>query len=68
MPFEQFKGFDAKYHPSRANECKFPEELSPRELSTAICIVQEFLARRVCYFIEYKDFSDVREVRRLLKT
>ena len=23
---------------------------------------------RVCYFIEYKDFSDVREVRRLLKT
>ena len=45
MPFKQFKGFDAKYYPSRANECKFPEALSPSELSTAICIVQEFLAR-----------------------
>ena len=45
MPLEKFKGFDAKYHPSRVNECKFPEELFPRELSTATCIVQEFLAR-----------------------
>ena len=45
MLLKQFKGFNAKYHPSHANECKFPEELFPRELSTAICIVQEFLAR-----------------------
>ena len=46
MPFEQFKGqFYAECRPSRVNECKFPEELFPRELSTAICIVQEFLAR-----------------------
>ena len=45
MPFEQFKGFDAKYHPSCVNDCKFPEELFPRELSTAICVVQESLTR-----------------------
>ena len=45
MPFKQFKGFDAKYHPSRTNKCKFPEDLFSRELSTANCIVQEFLAR-----------------------
>ena len=39
----------SKYHPSHVNECKFPEELSPGELSTTtvttICIVQKFLAR-----------------------
>ena len=39
----------SKYHLSHVNECKFPEELSPGELSTAtvttICIVQKFLAR-----------------------
>ena len=73
MLFEQFKGFDAKYHLSCVNEFKFPEQLSLRELSTAICIDQEFLARIKCWaefviFIEYKDFSDMREVRRLLKT
>ena len=48
MPFEQFKGFDAKYHLSCVNEFKFPEQLSQRELSTAICIDQEFLARIKC--------------------
>ena len=49
MPFEQFKGFDAKCHQSGVNKCKFPEELFPRELSTAICIVQAFLARIKCW-------------------
>ena len=48
MLFEQFKGFDAKYHLSCVKEFKFPEQLSPRELSTATCIDQEFLARIKC--------------------
>ena len=48
MPFEQFKGFDATYHPSRVNECKFPEELFPRELSTAICKQEGILHAYAC--------------------
>ena len=48
---------------------------SPREsfqllftyLSSVISHKNQTLSR-ACYFIEYKDFSDVREVRRLLKT
>ena len=60
MPFKQFDVFDTKYHPTRANDCKFPEELSPRELSTAtvtvsaICIVQEFLEGSIASLLFYR--------------
>ena len=35
---------------------------------TAVTQCKNQTLSRACYFIEYKDFSDVREVRRLLKT
>ena len=45
MPFKHFYShFDAKYHPSHVNRCKFPEELSTDTVSW-ICILQEFLPR-----------------------
>ena len=45
MPFKHFYShFDTKYHPSHANRCKFPEELSTDTVSW-ICILQEFLPR-----------------------
>ena len=53
-------------HPSCASECKC-KLLLYNFHSSGISRKNQMLSR-VCYFIEQRDFFDVREVRRLLKT